>query len=77
MRPQSARSSGGSAGQRSKPKRRRNPGAIPRAASACSIASVPEPAIGSTNARSGRAPPSASTAAPSVSFSGASTIATR
>ena len=44
MRPQSASSSGGSDGQRSKPKRRRNPGAIPRAARACSIASVPEPA---------------------------------
>ena len=74
---QAASASGGSVGQRSKPNRRRRPGAIPRAASACSIANVPDPAIGSTNGRSARAPPSASTAAASVSFSGASTIATR
>ena len=38
-------------GQRSKPKRRFRPGAMWRARSACSMARVPEPAIGSQNGR--------------------------
>ena len=64
-------------GQRSKAKRRRRPGGTPRAASACSMASVPPPAIGSTNGLSSATFPSASTAAASVSLSGASVMATR
>ena len=64
-------------GQRWNPNARERPGAMWRARSACSIASVPEPAIGSTNGASGSTPPSARTAAASVSFIGASVLTAR